>query len=289
MTEQNTRELWLAERRQGIGGSDLAAILGISKWKTPYDVWLDKTGRHVEPENDNMIRGRLMEPVIRGLYEAKHGVTLTDTGHLIATDPLIMGTPDAMDGETVIEFKSTRWFAFKAWRGEIPIDYWAQMQHYMYLTGARDAVLVVLVDGADMHEFPVTYDSEWTRNAIKQSVEWWQTYVSTDTPPPMPEPKPEPVDGAVMVADEELKSMINELRDIRSLEDDIKARREQIEDIIKETIGTHEAVTIDGKQAVTWKSVTSSRLDTKALRNDLPDIAAKYSVQMITRTFKLTR
>ena len=51
-TTDMTREAWLDRRRAGIGGSDVAALLGLSRWKTPLDVFLDKTGRS-EPIPDN--------------------------------------------------------------------------------------------------------------------------------------------------------------------------------------------------------------------------------------------
>ena len=48
-----TREQFLRERRSGIGGSDVAAILGLSRWKTAYQVWQEKTGRAAIDEGDN--------------------------------------------------------------------------------------------------------------------------------------------------------------------------------------------------------------------------------------------
>lgn len=284
-----SREQWLADRRQGIGGSDLAAVLGLSKWKTPYDVWADKTGRHTEPENDDMRRGRLLEPVIRAMYEERHGVTLTDPGHMQATEPLIMGTPDAMDGDRVVEFKSTRWYVHKRWQGEPPVDYWAQMQHYMYLTGAREAVLVVLVDGADYHEYPVAYDEAWTRDAIRRAVQWWEAYVVTDTPPPSIEPVPEPVTGETATVDSAIRDTIKDLLDIRDLEDRIKDQREQLEAVVKDYMKGATTL-VDGERAVaTWKEVTSSRIDTKALRAENPLVADRYTKTTTTRTFRLTR
>ena len=282
-----SRAEWLATRRQGIGGTDLAPILGLSKWKTPHDVWLDKTGRYEQPQNDDMRRGQLLEPVIKAMYEERHGVTVESPGHL--QKGLMMGTPDGVDGLTVVEFKSTRWYVFKQWGGSLPMDYWAQMQHYMMLCGLDRAVLVVLVDGADYHEFPVALDVEWVDNAWSQATGWWHTWVATDTEPPRIDPKPEPVDGSVMTADDELAGVVGELLTIRELEDDIKARREQLETVVKEAMDTHEALVINGKQAVTWKAVTSSRLDQKRLKADHPELCESYMTTSTTRTFKITR
>lgn len=65
---------WHEQRRAGIGGSDVAALLGLSKWKSPYQLFLEKTG-NAPPQEDNeaMYWGRMLEPVIRDAYEEKTG------------------------------------------------------------------------------------------------------------------------------------------------------------------------------------------------------------------------
>lgn len=62
-----SREQWLSERKKGIGGSDSAAVLGLSKWKSPYQVWCDKKGYNFLESSDNasLFWGRTLEPVIR--------------------------------------------------------------------------------------------------------------------------------------------------------------------------------------------------------------------------------
>lgn len=69
-TDALPREEWLHCRKRGIGGSDVAAILGISKWKSAVDLWLDKTNQsnELEEENEAMQWGNIMEPVIRNHF-----------------------------------------------------------------------------------------------------------------------------------------------------------------------------------------------------------------------------
>ena len=66
-TENLSREEWLRYRKCGIGGSDVAAILGISKWNSAISLWLDKTNQTNEPveENEAMYFGSLLEPLLR--------------------------------------------------------------------------------------------------------------------------------------------------------------------------------------------------------------------------------
>jgi phage-type endonuclease len=66
---QISHEQWLKARQTGIGGSDVAPILGISKWTTPLDVYNEKVAdTPTEKDSDPMEWGRRLEPVIRQAY-----------------------------------------------------------------------------------------------------------------------------------------------------------------------------------------------------------------------------
>ena len=74
-TEGLTKEMWLTYRRMGIGGSDVAPLLGLSKWKSELELWLDKTGQaeELEGENEAMLWGNIMEPILRSHFEEVTG------------------------------------------------------------------------------------------------------------------------------------------------------------------------------------------------------------------------
>ena len=77
------RALWLAARRKGLGGSDMGAIAGLDRYKTPLDVWFDKRGLgRAEAENRAMRRGNILEGLVRVMYEEDHEVTLHKPGLL---------------------------------------------------------------------------------------------------------------------------------------------------------------------------------------------------------------
>ena len=68
------REEWLNERRSGIGGSDAAAVMGLNPWKSPLDVYLDKTGQLMEsPDNPALYWGRVLEEVVAREYSLEPG------------------------------------------------------------------------------------------------------------------------------------------------------------------------------------------------------------------------
>lgn len=76
MTIHNpSRDAWLAARRSGIGGSDIAAICGLSPYQTPYDVWLDKLGQgeEVDPNSPGIYWGTVLEDVVAREYAQRTG------------------------------------------------------------------------------------------------------------------------------------------------------------------------------------------------------------------------
>ena len=77
-TEMLSKEEWLKWRKRGIGGSDVASLLGISKWKSEIELWLDKTTQTNEPpvENEAMTWGTIMEPIIRNHFAEVTGKTV---------------------------------------------------------------------------------------------------------------------------------------------------------------------------------------------------------------------
>ena len=74
-TDKLTNEEWLRWRQKGLGGSDIAPILGISKWSSAIDIWLSKTNqKHDEVvENEAMTWGKILEPVIRDRFREVTG------------------------------------------------------------------------------------------------------------------------------------------------------------------------------------------------------------------------
>src|SRR5665647_2757528 len=73
-TQEMPHEQWLKYRKQGIGGSDVASVCGLSKWKSPMGLWLEKTGQvEPEPAGEAAYWGTVMEPIIRNEFAARTG------------------------------------------------------------------------------------------------------------------------------------------------------------------------------------------------------------------------
>jgi putative phage-type endonuclease len=184
---------WLAARRQGLGGSDVAAVLGLSRWRGPLSVWLDKLGeRPDEPPSDAMWVGQRMEPVIRDLVVHHHPTWRVQRlpwllRHdrwpvLQATCDYIVRAPDH-DGPGVLECKSYGSWARDAFAdGRLPPDIYCQVQHYLSVTGYRWGVLAAWVDQR-LILIETAADTEYQEWAAETLTAWWRRHIIGREPP----------------------------------------------------------------------------------------------------------
>lgn len=185
------------ERRlKGIGGSDAAAIMGFSKYSTPLQVWLEKTGREkFEPTEEThpwLWWGKLLEPVIANKYAEIKEVELYETDTLYHPDyPWMLGHPDRMIHERnrLLECKIARESrASKEWGGagsdEVPLAYIIQVNHYMSITGRQCADLAVLIGNSDFRIYVIQRDQLIIDSIIKECGKFYNNNVLTDIPPP---------------------------------------------------------------------------------------------------------
>lgn len=141
---------WLKLGQSGIGGSDVAAILGLSKWRTPLDVYNSKVGE-VSDEEDNasMEWGRRLGPVIRQAYSDKTGRAVECLGHIFRSGehPFMIANVDGLCADRVLEIKTSRSGADWGEEGtdEIPEYYLTQVHHYMTVTRMELCDVAVLI------------------------------------------------------------------------------------------------------------------------------------------------
>ncbi len=195
---------WLESRRGGIGGTDAAAILGLTPWVSPLDVWLDKTqsrtsngnGATSEVDPDKAFLqeiGKRLEPVIQGLYEMQTGRTLVQPEPKFIRHkdyPMLVGTPDRyVKGRgRGVELKSETPYVDRfgdPGTDEVPDFYRVQCVHYMALTDYDAWDIALLHGGARFGVYPIERDYEEERELIEYLVEWWESYVVKATPPPV--------------------------------------------------------------------------------------------------------
>jgi putative phage-type endonuclease len=289
MSEPVDRDAWLAERRTGIGGSDAAAALGLSPWRTPLALYLEKLGE-AQPfvDNEAMLWGRVLEPAIRDEYQRR-------TGRVVARSPRAIVNPQHafmranLDGMTcepvprVVEIKTAR--MDKGWgeagSDEVPQQYFLQCVHYMICTGAQLADLAVLIGGQDFRIYTIRNNPTLTELVVEGEREFW-THVQDRAPPPattLPEinmrwrdSRPAQVEFSAEVAE-----ALNRLATLRAEISDREAECEAYEATVKAALEDRDTGTIDGVVACTWKRARGSQVfDAKRFESENPDVYAKY-------------
>ena len=213
------RDEFLRARRAGIGGSDLAAVLGLSPYKTPFQIWREKTGRDdLEPtpeQAERMHWGTVLESVVANHYAEVSGRTIQRINATLVhrEHPCIIGhldrvtvTPgsrarwDAKAGrvlgaDLVLEVKTASAYALRsdgaedaagwgiAGTDQVPQHYWLQVQHYMGISGLETADLAVLFGGQTFRTYTIGADRALLAEMLAQAAAWWQAHVVADMPP----------------------------------------------------------------------------------------------------------
>lgn len=278
--------VWHARRKTGIGGSESAAVLGVSKWRTAYQVWLDKTGQAEPTEpNEAMRTGTILEKSIREMYSNETGRTVYDPGFKVDEDyPFIVGDVDGLCDDRVVEIKNSGY----EW-DEIPVDYYFQVQHYMRLHKKDIADIAVLFHGQVFRIFTVKRQEDLWKDIIPIYTEFWNC-VTSITPPELT--NLEDVNTAYRQSQDTSITLsgtaIEALEKIKELKASI-AEQEQIisslEFNVKQELGENAVGTDEnGRTLVTWRtSKETVTFDRKRFEAEHKDLFDEYKTTGATR------
>ena len=180
-------DAWHEHRAKYRNASETAAVMGLSPWQTPYDLWLIKTGRKVVEETAPMRHGTEMEPIARAAFEE-------ETGIIMQPQVVVAGEYSAsldgitLNGDTLLEVKcpykgqvSELWQTAKA--GTVPQHYVIQVQHQLMVSGAARAFLWVF-DGNVGIKILIEPDKSMF-DRIRLAWDVFQPCLDNDTPPPL--------------------------------------------------------------------------------------------------------
>ena len=191
----NAREQWLAERQIGVGGSDAAAALGMSRYKTAYQLWAEKTGR-LEPENlDDVERirfGNLMEEIIAREYSRRNDVKVQRRNASLThpkypfmranVDRIVVGVRRGLECKNVdgLAFRYGEWG--EPGTDQVPDEYLLQCHHYMTVLDYPEWHLAACVGGNSLRTYIIERDPATSEMLIEQEHAFWQ-HVERDEAP----------------------------------------------------------------------------------------------------------
>ena len=169
---------WLQQRTHGIGGSDVAAIMGISKYKSAYALYMEKVGL-LQPEDISdkpaVHWGCVLEPIVGEEYKKNHPKREVRRVNAIcksikrpwAQASLDYEVKDEELGWGVLEIKTAGLNRAKDWEDGIPLYYQTQIIHYLSVLNRPFADVAVLIGGQDYREYrymrDIPYEQKLTR------------------------------------------------------------------------------------------------------------------------------
>lgn len=300
------------DRAKYLGGSDIAAVLGISPWRTPLELWRDKTKPRIEGTPKKVFtRGQRWEAVVaemlvESLRAQGHDVEIL-AANLRYQDPELPFLAaeidfelriDGADDVTNCELKTVHPFRMREWgdsgSDDLPVHYTAQVMHGLGVTGRRLGLLAALFGADELRTYPVNADPETIAGMRAQALAFWRDHVQTGLPPA---PKTiadlgilfgKESDGPPLLADEELTAQVMRLR---ALQAEIKAREAESEavefEVRRAMRDASELVMPNGKTAATWKERSGTWLDETALKEAHPKLTREFTRTWTKRVFNL--
>lgn len=289
------------DRNTGIGGSDIAAILGLSPWRTPLQVWLEKTGREA-PEFDDAARERMywgtqLEDIVARHYGERHGLRVQRVRKALRMQgsQIVMGHIDRavmtrgrsaywnekvcalMNADAVLEVKTAGQQALSSgdWGEDgtcdVPVHYWMQVQWYLGITRVERGVIAALFGGQVYREYPLEADADTFGRCVQFALQWWQEHVVGDVPPPPATARDVlllfPGDsGKSVQASAEVSGLCAQAVDLKRRIDSLTGEYESVTDKIKLAMGDAAELVGGERVLATWRSARESlRTDWQAV------------------------
>lgn len=305
----------MPDRTRMLGGSDVAAILGLSEWRTIVDVWLEKIGdvapdAHVSPEKSRILeRGKKLEPYVidMGLHKLRergHHVELLARNKRYAhpEHPWLQVEIDAeflLDGEHInVDAKTVTGFARDKWGEEdsedVPMDYAAQFMTGLNVTGRRRCLALALIGLDDVMPFWVVRDDETFGWIMADLITFWTVNVQQRI---APEPQRladvkslHPLgNGRTVDATADIAGKVEQIRALGTQARQLTAQREELKRDVAAYLAQYTQLTVNGRPAATFREQDETDVDIAAMRRQHPDWVAMFERTTTRRVLRFSQ
>lgn len=304
-TSTMTHEEWLKDRRNGLGGSDIATVLGLNKWKSPFQLWLEKTGQTEldNTESEPAYWGNVLEEVVAKEFQERTGKKVRRRNQVFSHEkyPFLRANidRDVIGENAILECKTANAYLAKEWEGDdIPLAYICQVQHYMNVLERDYAYIAVLIGGQKFVWKKIERDQELIDLMTQRLVEFWTVNVEQ-----LVEPE---IDGSQAttnfikdytldlednetVLSEEYDDLIESKESIDSTIKDLQKESKKIENQLKVVMKDKNAtVAITPKRVITFNKQRRKTLNKELIEQSFPEIKGNDEFYKISefRTLK---
>ena len=302
-TENMPYEDWLEYRKQGIGGSDASVVCGINRYKSPVELWLEKTNQLPPQEaGEAAYWGTLLEALVRAEFTKRTGIEVKQIKQLLQSEkhPFMLANLDGICevpdvGTCVFEAKTASAFKAGEWDDTIPDEYQLQVQHYMAVTGYQGAYIAVLIGGNAFRWKFIERDEELISMLIELESAFW-THVQDGTPPPLDgsdasvrflnERFPNSIPKSQITLPDAAADLLDQYDKACEQLEAVTEQKQRAENLLKEMLGENEIGT-SGDRVISWKSVSQERLDSRTLKAEHPELCKRYTNKTSYRRFTI--
>lgn len=299
------RAAWLAERRKGIGGSDVPALLGLSQYRSELDLYLDKIGKSTDEESgEAALWGTLLEDPVAREWARREGVTVRRVGTIAHVerdwqrtnvDRAVVGCPQ--HGRCFLEVKTRSAYVSDQWTDVLPDDVEAQVQWSLAVTGLPAAHVAALIGGQRLVSYTIEPDPVLMDQLTAIGARFWRDHVTA---------RVEPLISSIDLLVDYLSAMDVDPAEIRDLSEDeaakvlallderrdLKAEAKRLDAIdaeLKTWAGDKAVVRIDGENAFTYKATKRRTFDQAAFAEDHPGLIDDYMRTTTSRRLNVAK
>lgn len=297
-----SKEEWLQYRKKGITGTDAGAITGLNPYSSAFQVYQDKTTDVIEEfDSERLRQGRDMEEYVAHRFEEATGKKVhranaiyqnEDHPIMLADfDRIITGEKAGLECKTVSPYSSDKWDD-----DSIPLHYQMQCQHYLAVSGFDCWYICALIFGEKLIIHKIERDEDLINDLITIEENFWNNHILAGV---MPDP-----DGSDSCSDA-IAKLYQKSEAGKTIQlngyDQLLDRRLELDELIKklelEKSSIDQQIKIEladasigmtDKYKVSWSNYEQSRLDTKKLKSEKPDIYNEYCKTSSTRRFTVS-
>lgn len=289
------REEWLEYRKNGIGSSEVATILGVNKWETPYQLWLRKTGKDAPKEETFAMRaGHYLEDAVAHFWHDATGYDIIKASApdwLIASNdnPFMQVSPDRtywLSGSRkncdkgILECKTTQMTIDP---DNVPLHWYVQLQYQLGVAELKRGSLAWLCSGRSFDYKEYDFNADFFSWLKEEVTRYWTDNIQGGKEPELTTVEDvitkynAHTDGKVVEVGEDIYTAYNDLKDLREEIAKLDERKADLESKLKLAFGDAEAISHNGDTLATWKaSKPSKKFDEKAFKADHPELITPY-------------
>lgn len=287
-------EQWLKDRKKRLGASEVAAVLGMSRWATPADIQRSKLSNEIDEDmNKAQMLGHLLQPSICQVATERLKLTpiFTEAYKADSQLPWLTATidyicKDQKGAEVNLEIKATSGWSWDF----IPDYYQVQLATQCYVHRIDRAVIAVLHASTkiETYDFRLS-DCAWWPETLQKVIDWWNEHIVLGVPidgdHTVPKHTIPAVSGKAIELDDKASRLVVQYAELDAKAKEYDKQADAVKGQIQAILGDAEVGLWNDQPLVTWKESKSDRFDSAAFKKASPEEYAKYTKSSVSRRF----